>query len=572
MDWKELAEKLWENIRDRGYYLAGFLLLVLIPFIFEAPVPKNLPEWLQIWIDLFYPPLPLVVTDDYGIQRFPQMPVLSDIYRIIRSSGLLPPNTYLLKILALCAILAIVAASWDILVGYSGQMSFGHAIFWGLSAYLAFFLSSQYSFLLTDPAFGSILPLDPIIALLLGALASAAFAVLIGIVALRIKGPYLALVTLIIPLIALQIVKNAPPEMTGSEYGMPMIGALIITTNPNREIDALNFFILAIFIFLIAIGILMLIAFSRIGLVLNSIREDEEAAESLGINLSFYKILAFAISAFFAGIAGCLYAQHPMIRVVNPEPFFGSGISFSVIMFVVIGGIGSIIGGVIGAFLLTLLSELFLDSIFPASDVPGFDILVFALILIITLRYLPYGITRATKEQKRAGIAGIMLALAWAIIPSSNNSFGVNLFSEHILPNIEQAGSLLDKFVSISVSTILNLVGKFDMLGIMVGGYDMTYLEGPISAENIVLFLSILIMLIVSIPAILVFLIGEIIGFFILEGLMGLDISGTTIMRAKFLIYTIIGVPFAYYFPKIFKKVRLRYWGVWPSVGRYEPE
>ena len=130
MDWKELAEDLWESIRDRGYYIVGFLVLVLIPFIFEAPVPKNLPEWLQIWVELFYPPLPLVVTDDSGIQRFPPIPVLSDIYQIGRRSGLFPPNTYLLKILALCAILAIVAASWDILVGYSGQMSFGHAIFW----------------------------------------------------------------------------------------------------------------------------------------------------------------------------------------------------------------------------------------------------------------------------------------------------------------------------------------------------------------------------------------------------------------------------------------------------------
>lgn len=572
MDWKELAEDLWEGVRDRGYYIMGFLVLILIPFIFEAPVPKDLPVWLQIWIDLLYPPSPLVVTDDYGVQRFPPIPVVSDIYKIGRSMGLFPSNTYFLKILALCAILAIVAASWDILVGYSGQMSFGHAIFWGFSAYLAFFLSSEFSFLINDSTLGPMLPFDPIIGMLLGSLLSAVLAVLIGIVALRLKGPYLALVTLIIPLIALQIVKTAPPEMTGAEYGMPMIGALILKTNPNREIDALNFFIFAMLVFLIAIAILMLIAFSRIGLIFNSIREDEEASESLGINISFYKILAFSISAFFAGIAGCLYAQHPMIRVVNPDPFFGSTISFGVIMYVVIGGIGSIVGGVIGAFLLTLLSELFLDSIFPASDVPGFDILVFGAILIITLRFLPFGLVRATKELKRAFIVGIMMAFAWVTIPSSNNGFGVKLLSEHLLPSSEQAGTLLGDLVSISVSAILTLVGKFDMLGVMIGGYDMTYLGGPISVENILLFISLLGMLILSIPAIFGFFIGEIVGFFILEGLMGLDLSGTTVIRAKFLIYVIVGIPFAYYLPKIFKKLRLRYWGVWPSVGRYEPD
>ncbi|UCG54524.1 MAG: hypothetical protein JSV32_08090, partial [Dehalococcoidia bacterium] len=135
MDWKELAEDLWEGVRDRGYYILGFLVIIMIPFIFEAPVPKDLPVWLQIWIDLLYPPSPLVVTDDYGVQRFPPVPIVSDLYKIGRSMGLFPSNTYLLKILALCAILAIVAASWDILVGYSGQMSFGHAIFWGVSAY-----------------------------------------------------------------------------------------------------------------------------------------------------------------------------------------------------------------------------------------------------------------------------------------------------------------------------------------------------------------------------------------------------------------------------------------------------
>ncbi|UCG53971.1 MAG: branched-chain amino acid ABC transporter permease, partial [Dehalococcoidia bacterium] len=254
MDWKEFTEDLWEGVRDRGYYIMGFLIIFFIPFIFETPVPKDLPVWLQMWIDLLYPPPPLVVTDDSGVQRFPPMPIVSDIYRLGRTIGLFPSNTYLLKILALCAILAIVAASWDILVGYSGQMSFGHAIFWGFSAYLAFYLSSEFSYLINNSILGPILPFDPIIGILLGSLCSVVFAVLIGIVALRLKGPYLALITLIIPLIALQIVKTAPPEMTGAEYGMPMIGALIIKTNPNREIDALNFFIFAMLVFLIAIG------------------------------------------------------------------------------------------------------------------------------------------------------------------------------------------------------------------------------------------------------------------------------------------------------------------------------
>jgi hypothetical protein len=329
----------------------------------------------------------------------------------------------------------------------------------------------------------------------------------------------------------------------------------------------LEFYLLTLIVFFISIGIMMLIAFSRIGLVFKSIREDEDAAESLGVNLPFYKILAFAISAFFAGFAGCMYAQHPMFHVVNTD-FFSSVFSFTIIIYVVIGGTGSITGGVVGAFTMTLLLELILRDFLP----PGFDFLFLGLILIISLRYMPFGLTRGTKDQKKAFIFGIFFALAWSILPSSSEGFGVGFLSEYILPGTEQVNTLLGQLMSIIIGGIYALVGKLDMFGIMLGGSDVTYLGGPLSLDNIALFIVLLVMFIITLPAGFVFLVGEILGLFVLEGFMGLNLRGATLVRAKFLIYCIAGIIYSYYVPKIFKKVRLKYWGIYPSAGRYEPD
>jgi hypothetical protein len=93
-----------------------------------------------------------------------------------------------------------------------------------------------------------------------------------------------------------------------------------------------------------------------------------------------------------------------------------------------------------------------------------------------------------------------------------------------------------------------------------------------LTPDNILTFIALVIMFIFTIPAIIVFFISEIIGLFLFEGVFGVNLTGEALIKAKFLIYVVIGIPFAFYLPKIFKAIRLRYWGVWPSVGRYEPD
>ncbi len=487
MDWYEFFEDLWDEIKDRGYYISGIALIILLPSIL-------------------------------GAVNTPNIPFLTDIYAVIGEIGLFGSTNFFLTILSLCAIWGIFAASWDILSGYTGQISFGHAIFFGLAAYIGYWTSVGFD---VDPALVGILGprfnLSPAIALIFSGFICALLAVVVGILALRVKGPYLALVTLVIPLITASLFKlNEFYPITGGDHGFPSVPD-ILTITGNLDTDTLNFYIFSIAVLLVSVGIMMLIAYSRYGLIFQSIREDEDAAESLGINLAFYKIFAFAVSAFFAGIAGGMYAQYRHIAVPS---FFDTTFSFTIIIMCVIGGIGSISGGVVGAFLLTIMIEILLGDIFPSSILEGVDILAFGLLLVITLRYMPYGLARAKPDQKKAVVFGILFAVAWAIVPYSN-------------------------FI--------------DYLSV-------------INVENILMFLVMVLITIFTIPAIPVFIVSEFLGLFILEGLMGLTLNAKSLIKAKFLIYCIAGIPFAYYLPKVFKIVRLRFWGVWPSVGRYEPE
>ncbi|MHA2239027.1 MAG: ABC transporter permease subunit, partial [Candidatus Hodarchaeales archaeon] len=146
MDWTESLENIWEEIKDRSYYIAGVGILVMIPFLL-------------------------------GIEGYQTIPILGDIYAIGRSVHLFPSNILFLMFLSLSLIWAIFAASWDFLSGYTGQVSFGHAIFWGISAYFSYWFGSRSSFLID--ILGPIIPFDPIIAIILAALVSTLLAVLI---------------------------------------------------------------------------------------------------------------------------------------------------------------------------------------------------------------------------------------------------------------------------------------------------------------------------------------------------------------------------------------------------------
>ena len=276
-------------------------------------------------------------------------------------------DPYLLRILILTSIFAIFAASWDLLSGFTGQMNFGHALFFGVAAYTAALLNLHAHL----PPWGSI-PL--------GALAAVLAGLIIGIPCLRLKGTYLALTTLAFPIILMGIVL-AIPQVTGGELGISGLARL----SGSRLTD----YYIAIVLMLGLSTIMWKITQSNTGLIFHAIREDELAVRTAGINTTRYKLLAFCLSGFFAGISGGLYAH--FMRIAGPTNLEVT-MSFTVVIWAIFGGVVTIYGPVGGVFILNPLLE-FLHFW------PKLRMLMFALIILLILLYMPNGLLPWVRDK-----------------------------------------------------------------------------------------------------------------------------------------------------------------------------
>jgi branched-chain amino acid transport system permease protein len=247
---------------------------------------------------------------------------------------LITNDPYLLRILVLASIFAIFAASWDLLSGFTGQMNFGHALFFGVGAYSAAMLNQHVHI----PPWGSI-PL--------GALGAVLAGLIVGIPCLRLRGTYLALTTLAFPIILMGIV-FAIPDLTGGELGISGLERL-------ARSRVVNYYI-AVLVMIVLCTIMWKITDSNIGIIFHAIREDEVAVRASGINTTNYKLLAFCLSGFFAGIAGGLYAH--FMRIADPSTL-DVYMSFQVVIWSVFGGVVTIWGPVGAVFILFPLLEFF---------------------------------------------------------------------------------------------------------------------------------------------------------------------------------------------------------------------
>ncbi|NOX32983.1 MAG: branched-chain amino acid ABC transporter permease [Deltaproteobacteria bacterium] len=276
-------------------------------------------------------------------------------------------DPYLLRIIILACIYAIFTASWDLLSGFTGQMSFGHAFFFGVSAYAAALLNRHLHF----PPWASI----PI-----GALASVVAGLIIGIPCLRLRGTYLALTTLSFPIILLGIV-HAFPDITGGELGISGLDRICRSRIGTYYIVAVSM--------LLSIATMWKLTSSKFGILLHAIREDEIALRASGINTTRYKIMAFCLSAFFAGIAGGLYAH--FMRITGPSTL-EVALSFQVVIWGVFGGIATIWGSAGAVFILFPIMEFF-------RFWPEFRMLIFSFIIIFILLYMPKGLLPWLRDQ-----------------------------------------------------------------------------------------------------------------------------------------------------------------------------
>lgn len=333
----------------------------------------NFPSYLKSWAKSFTGGITLFFLLMLGI-----LPFLSTNEKFLR---VFLPN------FTLAMIFAIFAASWDLLTGISGQISFGHAIFFGISGYICAYLMKHQDFS-TPPQI--------VLAIIIGALGAVIFGLVIGIPCLRLKGPYLALGTLAMSLILLKVflMGSLEPWLYGSEgiYALPSL-----TKDPVKE-----YFILFISM-IVSFIIIIQISKSKFGTILKSIRDDETGADASGINTTKYKVYAFLLSALFAGIAGAFYAL--FIGAVNPTGNFGTLNSFFAILMASLGGIASISGSAVGAFFFILVGEYFLVELGTieignlAIDIAPYKFAIFAVILMIIIRFAERGVLRPILEH-----------------------------------------------------------------------------------------------------------------------------------------------------------------------------
>jgi len=280
---------------------------------------------------------------------------------------LITKEPYTLRVLILASIFAIFSASWDLLSGFTGQMNFGHALFFGVAAYTSALLNLN-------------LDLPVWLTIPIGALAAVLAGLIIGVPCLRLRGPYLALVTLAFPLILIGVV-YAIPKITGGELGISGADPL----SGSRT----TVYYIAITLML-ALGFIMWkITDSKTGIILHAIREDEVTAKASGINTTRYKLLAFSLSGLFAGIAGGLYAH--FMPVVGPSTL-ELMLSFQAIIWVVFGGIATIYGPIAGVFILSPLTEFLRVA-------PEIRMLLFAFVVMLILLFMPEGLTTWVRDK-----------------------------------------------------------------------------------------------------------------------------------------------------------------------------
>jgi branched-chain amino acid transport system permease protein len=276
---------------------------------------------------------------------------------------------YFLQIFQLLCLNVILAASLNVINGYCGLFSIGHAGFFAVGAYAAAAASKLWM-----PEFAAAQPALTLIAVVvIGASAAGLAGLIVGIPCLRLTGDYLAIATVGFGEIIRILLLNT--ESIGASRGFPGIPLL---TGDWFPLWILGFTILSLWL----IHRLMR---SSTGRAILSIREDEIAARSMGINVRFYKTFAFVVGAFFAGLSGALFAHYS--QFLHPSNFTFM-ISVMVLMMIVVGGMGSQVGAVLGAVIVTLLPEVLRFN----ETLSSVRMLIFGLIMIVVVLWQPQGL------------------------------------------------------------------------------------------------------------------------------------------------------------------------------------
>ena len=315
--------------------------------------------------------------------------VFGFVYHLDKTGQL---TRHLQKMLVPICINIILAVSLNITVGFLGELTLGHAAFMSVGAYAGCLFSIRFEELLP-------LAVRFPLAMLVGGLVAAVFGILVGIPVLRLRGDYLAIVTLAFGEIVRNIILNL--DFLGGASGLK---------GTPRD----STFIIAAIVVLITMFVAMNLRDSRHGRAIMAIRDNRIAAEATGINLTYFKLLAFVIAAFFAGVAGVLYGHN--LAVITPDKFDYNR-SIEILVVVVLGGLGSVRGSIIAAVIMYILPEYL-------RFMQDYRMLIYSLVLIVMMLVNSSPVAIAVRTAIRDLIVGAFMKLRNAIIPSKATQKG----------------------------------------------------------------------------------------------------------------------------------------------------
>ncbi len=305
---------------------------------------------------------------------------------------LIPKNEYYLDMIIMIFMWAALAGSWNMVGGFAGQISLGHSAFFGIGAYTSTILFLK-------------LGITPWLGMFAGAGISIVVGLILGYACFRLTSHFFALATIAFAEVLL-LLASFSRDLTGGGVGLLMP----VTAGPENYIfqGKIPYLYISLILMLAVILVSQLIKNSKFGYYLTALRENHDAAESLGINTRRVKIYALLISVFFTSLIGSFFAQYSMF--IDPEAVFASHISIQLALLSIIGGVGTVLGPIVGAFLLVPL-DVILKGLLGETAV-GLNFVIYGIILIVAVIYFPYGIVGWINRIIRQGKTAVRSASA----------------------------------------------------------------------------------------------------------------------------------------------------------------
>lgn len=289
---------------------------------------------------------------------------------LLAAAPLLFQARYVQHVLILVLLYVTLGSAWNILGGFAGQLSLGHAAFFGIGAYTAAIIASRGW-------------MSPWWALVLGPAVALPVALIVGWICFRLRGPYFTLATIAVGEVMRLVALNWR-ELTGGAVG------IVIKPSVFGGTSKVPYYYIILLISIATVALSYAISRRKLGYFLMAIREDQETAESIGIDTTTYKLKALALSAGVTALAGAFYANYFLF--VDPAIVLPLALSVEIVLMAIIGGIGTVAGPVLGAVLLKLSSEIFRNYFQDAS------LLIYGGLLILVILFMPGGLIGGLKK------------------------------------------------------------------------------------------------------------------------------------------------------------------------------